>query len=63
MLPPLATEPREALYGLSGVYLDAYNAVVHPQRKLSISIYALRRWTVQLGANGFSVDASEAPAA
>jgi len=53
MLPPLATKPREALYGLSGVYLDAYNAVVQPQRRLSISIYALRRWAVQLGANGF----------
>jgi hypothetical protein len=38
---------------LYGVYLDAYNAVVKPQRKLSINVYTLRRWAVRLGANGF----------
>ena len=53
MLPPLATEPREVLYGLSGAYLDAYNAVVQPQHKLSISVYTLRRWAAQLGGTGF----------
>ena len=47
------SEAREVLYGLSGVYLDAYNAIVQPQRKLSISVYTLRRWAAQLGATGF----------
>jgi len=33
--------------------LDAYNAVVKPQRKLSINVYELRRWAARPGANGF----------
>ena len=50
-MPDLLSQvQRESLYG---VYLDAYNAVVKPQRKLSINVYELRRWAARLGANGF----------
>jgi hypothetical protein len=51
--PVETLQQRETLYGLSGVYLDAYNAIVRPQRKLSIDFYLLRRWAPRLKGTGF----------
>ncbi len=44
---------REHLYGLHGVYLDAYDAIVRPHRVWSVRVYTLRRWAPILGASGF----------
>ncbi|HID62002.1 MAG TPA: hypothetical protein EYP49_04590 [Anaerolineae bacterium] len=34
---------------LKGVYRDAYNAIVRPERKFAVSYYFLRRWGPHLG--------------
>ncbi len=44
---------REHLYGLHGVYLDAYDAVVRPHQIWLVPVYTLRRWAPILGAPGF----------
>lgn len=44
---------REELYGLEGVRLDAYDAVVRPDRVFTVRTYTLRRWAPLLGATGF----------
>ena len=44
---------RELLYGLEGVHLDAYDAVVKPHQVFAIRTYTLRRWASILGATGF----------
>ena len=44
---------REALYGLGGIRLDAYDAVVRPDRVFPVRLYTLRRWAPILGATGF----------
>ncbi len=44
---------RETLYGLAGVRLDAYDAVVKPDQVLPVRLYTLRRWAPRLGATGF----------
>lgn len=46
-------ERREYLYGLHGVYLDAYDAVVDPNSVWPISHYVLRRWAPILGPSAF----------
>ncbi|RLC94646.1 MAG: hypothetical protein DRI77_10830, partial [Chloroflexi bacterium] len=44
---------REQMYGLHGIYLDAYDAVVKPDNVWPISHYVLRRWAPVLGAAAF----------
>ena len=44
---------REALYGLKGKYLTAYDTIVNPVSQFPILIYTLRRWAPILGASGF----------
>ncbi|MEA3340312.1 MAG: hypothetical protein U9R15_10130, partial [Chloroflexota bacterium] len=44
---------RERMYGLHGIYLDAYDAVVKPDNVWPISRYVLRRWAPVLGASAF----------
>ncbi|RLC72826.1 MAG: hypothetical protein DRI81_15860, partial [Chloroflexi bacterium] len=41
------------MYGLHGIYLDAYDAVVKPDNVWPISHYVLRRWASTLGASAF----------
>jgi len=48
-----STARRELLYGLEGVYLNAYDAVVRPHRVFAVRTYTLRRWAPMLGATGF----------
>lgn len=44
---------REVLYGLGGIRLDAYDAIVRPDRVFPVRLYTLRRWAPILGATGF----------
>ncbi|MBC7251737.1 MAG: hypothetical protein H5T62_15855 [Anaerolineae bacterium] len=44
---------REALYGLKGKFLTAYDTIVNPLSQFPIPIYTLRRWSPILGASGF----------
>ena len=46
-------QQRERLYGLDGVRLDAYDAIVRPDVAFAVRIYTLRRWVPILGASGF----------
>jgi hypothetical protein len=46
---------REEMYGISGIHLDAYNAIVKPHQVFPVSHYMLRRWTPILGPTGFWV--------
>ncbi|RLC89972.1 MAG: hypothetical protein DRI77_15200, partial [Chloroflexi bacterium] len=44
---------REQIYNLEGIRLDAYDAIVRPDRVFAVRTYTLRRWTPILGATGF----------
>ncbi len=44
---------REHLYGLHGIYLDAYDVIVNPHNIWPVSHYTLRRWAPILGGSAF----------
>ena len=46
-------QQRERLYGLEGIRLDAYDAIVQPDVVFAVRIYTLRRWVPILGTSGF----------
>jgi hypothetical protein len=45
--------PKDAFIALEGIYLDAYNAIVRPDRVIPVSRYLLEHWARDLGSIGF----------
>lgn len=45
--------PKDAFIALEGIYLDAYNAIVRPNRVIPVSRYLLEHWARDLGSIGF----------